>query len=482
MRNVGLYGASTLFPRLFAFLALFVYSRFLSVHDFGLYVFAIAAGELCDYLCANWLRVGLLRFYHGPTETGGSVNLTSAYAACLGCTGIALLAAWPMAASFVKGDGLHFALVISLYILGNGAGQIAASTLRGEQRPGRYLLLESIRPFANFTAGFLVILLHQRSYFPVALAAFGSHAAIGMTALVLVWRRRRFGPSSLDVRGMAIYAWPMALAIGLNALIMSSDRYVLQWVMGPAAVALYSVAYALGRQPLDIISFAFNLGGFSDLMRVFDKDGPGAATALMRRQLTVLIGLLAPACMGLILLASPLIHVLFDHRYWDHTPGLIGVVAVAAVFAGIKMSGFDQIFHMRRRADLYAWSLVPAALITPVFGAGLILTFGIKGAAVGGLIGYAISCTLAGVIATRLMPGALAWRDIGKVLAAAMIMGVMVWLVRGVSGPAPARVIAGVATGLVVYGAATLALDTAGFRTLIARWVRSQRLSTAGAR
>ena len=469
MRNVVFYGASTLFPRLFAFLALFVYSRFLSVHDFGLYVFAIATGELCDYLCANWLRVGVLRFYHGPAERAGAVNLTRAYAACLGCTGIALLAAWPMAIVFVRGDWLHFALVISLYIVGNGAGQLATSTLRAEQKPGMYLLVESIRPLANFAAGLVVLLAHQRSYFPVALAAFGAHAAIGVTALLVLWSRRRSGPASIAVRGMAIYAWPMAFAIGLNATIMSSDRYVLQWLLGPGAVALYSVAYSLGRQPLDIITFAFNLGGFSDLMRTFDRDGPAAAAALMRRQLTFLIALLAPGCIGLTLLASPLIHLLFDHRYWDHTPELIGVVAFAAVFAGIKMSGFDQVFHMRRRADIYAWSLAPAAVLTPALGAVLIGAMGIKGAAIGGLIGYAISCTLAGVIAQRLLPGTLAWREIGKVLAATAVMGLAVWLVRGVSGPAIVKVIAGVSSGMLVYGAITLALDTNGCRTQAVR-------------
>ncbi len=473
MRNVVFYGASTLFPRLFAFLALFVYSRFLSVHDFGLYVFAIATGELCDYLCANWLRVGLLRFYHGPAGRGGPVNLTRAYAACLGCTGIALLAAWPMAATFVRADWLHFGTVISLYIVGNGAGQIAASTLRGEQKPATYLFLESIRPLANFAAGFLVLLTHPASYFPVALAAFGTHATIGAAALAVLWNRRRTGPATAQVRGMAIYAWPMAFAIGLNALIMSSDRYVLQWVLGPAAVALYSVAYSLGRQPLDIISFAFNLGGFSDLMRTFDKDGPAAAAALMRRQLTFLIGLLVPGCIGLTLLASPLIHVLFDRRYWDHTPELIGVVAFAAVFAGLKMSGFDQIFHMHRRADIYAWSLVPAAILTPGLGAALIWAMGIKGAAVGGLIGYGISCVIAGVIATRLLPNTLAWREIGKVLAATAVMAVAVWLAPGVSATAWVQVLAGVTGGLIVYAAATFALDTGGCRHLAARMVGS---------
>ena len=472
MRNVGLYGASTLVPRLFAFAALFVYSRFLSVHDFGLYVFAIAAGELCDYLCANWLRVGLLRFYHGPAEAGGRVNLTAAYAACLGCTGIALIAAWPMALTFVRGDWLRFGAVISLYIVGNGAGQIAASTLRGEQKPGAYLLLESIRPLANLTAGLLVLLTHPASYFPVALAAFGTHAVIGSSALALLWTRRRSGPASVPVRGMAIYAWPMAFAIGLNALVMSSDRYVLQWALGPSAVAIYSVAYALGRQPLDIISFAFNLGGFSDLMRTFDNDGPGAATALMRRQLTLLIGLLVPGCIGLAILATPLIHMLFDHRYWAHTPELIAVVALAAAFAGIKMSGFDQVFHMRRRADLYAWSLVPAAVLAPGLGAALILTFGIGGAAVGGLVGYAVSCLVAGVIAVRLMPGTLAWRDIGKVLVAASAMGATVWLARGVRGPAVFEVIFGMITGLLVYGVLMLVFNIGGARRTAARLIR----------
>lgn len=470
MRNVVFYGASTLFPRLFAFLALFLYSRFLSVHDFGLYVFAIATGELCDYMCANWLRVGLLRFYHGPEERGGPVNLTRGYLACLGCTGVALLAAWPMAVTFVRGDWLHFATVISLYIVGNGAGQTASSTLRAEQRPALYLLLESVRPLANFAAGFAVVLLHPASYFPVALAAFTSHAAIGLLALGLLWSRRRSGSPSVEVKGMAIYAWPMAFAIGLNALIMSSDRYVLQAVLGPPAVALYTVAYSLGRQPLDIISFAFNLGGFSDLMRTFDREGPAAAGALMRRQITFLVALLTPGCVGLTLLASPLIHLLFDRRYWDHTPELIGVVACAAVFAGVKMSGFDQIFHMRRRADLYAWSLVPAAVLTPAMGALLIWTMGIRGAAVGGLFGYGISCGVAGVVATRLLPNTLPWIDIAKVLAASAIMGAAVWLAKSLSGAAVIQVTTGLATGLCVFGAATLALDTGDSRSLLRRF------------
>ncbi len=475
MKSLLAYTAGTFFPRMYTFVALFVFSRLLSVHDFGLYVLVITVGEFCDFTATAWLKTGFLRFYHGgiikPEEGPKSLTPLFQFFTKGSMAGVAL--AWPISWVLVRQDWLVFGAMTSLYVLGNGAAQVSLNTLRGEGRPLPFMLIEMTRPLCTLAAGIAAIKLFQPSFLAAGFAAFSCHALIGIFAFARIWWKRRLGePYPLSVRQLFEYAWPMMFSLVLVAAMNASDRYQLQWWLGPQAVAIYAIAYSIGRQPIDILGNALNMGGFTSLMESYDLAGPAAASKLMGRQVALMLSLTLPAVVGLSLLAPHIIHTLFDHRYWDKTPALVAPIATLALFAGLKSYGFDQGFYMVRRTGLLAIALLPSAIIGIGASAILINLFGLVGAAYGMMLGYAVSLVVSAVLVRRLLPGSLAWREIAKIVVASAIMGLAVRYAPLERLPEAVGLAAGVALGGVIYAASFLGADVLGLRTALADRVR----------
>ena len=148
MKRVIFYGAAAFFPRMYTFLAIFIFSRMLSVPDFGLYVLAIAVGEFCDFAAGAWFRVGFLRRYHPGTMQSEEtrLDLDPLYKMYLRCTAASVALCWISAFLLVGQERSTFAIVCSLYVIGNGTVQASLNTLRGESRGLLYLSIEAVRP------------------------------------------------------------------------------------------------------------------------------------------------------------------------------------------------------------------------------------------------------------------------------------------------------------------------------------------------
>jgi O-antigen/teichoic acid export membrane protein len=466
VKSLLAYGAGTFFPRMYAFLAVFLFSRILSVHDFGLYVLAIAVGEFCDLTASGWFRVGFLRLYHGGTIASDAdrLDLTQVYLVTLRCIAVAIAMVWVSAVILVQGAWLTFGLATSLYVIANGTVQATLGTLRGEGKAIAYATLESLRPLSNLTLGLLATKLIHPTFAVAAFSVFGSNATIGVIALTAVWLQRRHLPSRDRVGEIVSYAWPLVLSGCLAATMNAADRYQLQWLLGPHAVALYAAAYAIGRQPLDILFFSFNLGSFTELMKVYDMKGPTAASQLLGRQITLLLGIALPAAVGLSLLGSDILHALFDKRYWQDTAGLIPVIALLALFGGLRSYGYDQAYYMLRKMKTQVLVMLPAVFVGVVVSAILIRYFGLSGAAYGGAVGYGSSLAVSIVLVRRWLPGRLPWYEIGKIVVALLLMAIVVELTSRYGAHDKLALAESIIAGIVTYGSVVLALDVLGMR------------------
>jgi O-antigen/teichoic acid export membrane protein len=470
------YGVATFFPRLYAFLAIFLFSRLLSVHDFGLYVLAIAVGEFCDFTSLAWFRVGFLRLYHlgGGAADADRLDLPTVYAFTLKCTSVAIMLCWITAFLLVRGEPLTFAIATTLYVVANGTVQASLNTLRGEGRAKTYAAIESLRPLTNLSLGFAAVKLIHANFAVAAYTVFGSNALVGVVALSLLWFRRRHLPGKDSVPEIVRDSWPLLLSCFLIAVMNATDRYQLQWWLGTQAVALYAAAYAIGRQPIDLLFNALNLGAFTELMKCYDLHGPEAASRLLGRQITLIFGIAFPAVVGISLLGADILHVLFDRRYWQETPQLIPIIGLMALFAGLRSYGYDQGFYMVRKTGVQVFAVLPSVIAGTVVSAILIKFMGIPGAAYGSCIGYGASLLLGRMLVRRYLPGHLPWRDIAKILLATGAMAAAVELSRSDGVMNGIVLVRHFLAGATVYGAVVVALDVLGVRerltAIIGRW------------
>ncbi len=477
MRALLAYGAGTFFPRLYAFLAIFLFSRVLSVHDFGLYVLAIAVGEFCDYTTSSWFRVGFLRLYHAGTiqSDADRLNLTEVYVVTLRCIGVAIVMCWLSALWLVPQAWLIFGIVTSLYVIANGTVQATLNTLRGEDKALPYATIESLRPLISLAIGLAATRLFFSTFAVAAFGVFGANAFIGAVALGITWLRRMARGGRNRAREIIGYAWPLLLSSFLVAVMTAADRYQLQWWLGPHAVALYSASYAVGRQPLDILFFALNLGSFTELMKAYDMKGPAAASQLLGRQITLILAIVLPAAVGISLLAPDIMHALFDQRYWNETERLVPVIALMALFAGLRAHGYDQGFYMVHNMRGQVISMLPSVFVGVVVSALLIYVFGLEGAAYGSAIGFFLSLVLAIILVRRSLPVRPLWNEIGKIVFCVMLMATVVELLHFYGAGDKFALASTILIGILTYGVAAFSLNVLGSRHrfregLIKKW------------
>jgi O-antigen/teichoic acid export membrane protein len=235
---------------------------------------------------------------------------------------------------------------------------------------------------------------------------------------VMVFRQRIVPTVDLPLMGrMAKYTSFSYLAVVLDLATVRLDMFLLNYLMNPAAVGIYSVAVGLanqmGRLPTIIATVIFNRTSANEL-------GGGERTALAIR--LAFLGMLG---VGVVFAAggSLVIVPLFGPEFAGAVAPL-WVMTAATVFLGLfRLLGAD--IEGRGRPGLLSWCSLVAAVSIVILDLWWIPLYGVMGAAWASLVAYALAAG-AGAIAFSRLSGirlgaafAPRWSDF-TLLAAAM--------------------------------------------------------------
>src|SRR5690606_3457388 len=121
------------------------------------------------------------------------------------------------------------------------------------------------------------IFVFPGSFLTVSLATSAGVLLAGLVAGAMAWRRVVVGP--------ARFTWVEFIMLGLPLIAMAVvgfgltnfERIVLKVYYDAGSVAIFAAAYALARQPIDMLGNAINMGAFPEAVGRFDTDGPEAA-------------------------------------------------------------------------------------------------------------------------------------------------------------------------------------------------------------
>jgi putative peptidoglycan lipid II flippase len=254
---------------------------------------------------------------------------------------------------------------------------------------------------------------------------------------------------------MVASAGPQMLALA-GAVIASSS---------PSAVSWLYFANRLVELPLGIVGVAMGTVQVAELSRAVRSGDAGAVAEAESRGLELAVGLALPATLGLVVLSDPIVRLLFEHGAFTDADSVatahVLMVLALALPANVLVKALSPAFFARddERAPLRATmtglvvAIVTALLLGHVFGA--------SGVAAGPVIGAwsnAASLMRRGSATFGFSIDAAARRRLPRIVAAALVMGGLLWLVAGAlpaftHGLAQAVALAGlIAAALVVYG------------------------------
>ncbi|ODS01010.1 hypothetical protein AUC69_07385 [Methyloceanibacter superfactus] len=468
-RNAAVYGGALLLPRLAAFVALIVFSRLLTPAEYGYFALFVISAELMNMVLFNWIRLAFLRLYP-EHEAQGRLSLLRR--TCLAMTGVAMLLSVPvaLAMALVATPERWFAFAVLLVSMNfaNGIVRLRLSELQAEERSRGYFSIEVARAVLSLALS-LVLVEVMGAHFEALSIGFTA-ANVGVALVCLMPFARDLTRLSLDrvlVKSIISYAGPIVPITVLESLIPLTERYIIQFVAGPAAVGVYAATQNLVQQPINMLVSAVALAAFPIIMRSAEVDGNGGAQARMREVGSLILALGLPAVVGIIMLRSEIASVILGEEFRAQAVMLMPFVAVTALLTNLKYHYFDMAFHVTRRLLVQVATLLPATLLTAPLIYVSLKIWGLPGAAAGACLAFTASLAASWLAGRRLLAIPHAFGEIGRIGAATAVMAGVIAAI----GPLPgiAGLIVLIAAGGTAYAVTAVALNALNLRvTLLA--------------
>ena len=468
--HAAVYLAARGLPGVVAFLAIPLFSRLLDPAEYGTYALVTATVGVLNALLFQWLRLSLVRFLPGARDD--AARLKSTLATACGAVVVAMGVLGGMACLLPAARGWREVVALCWVTLAaQAAFELCCEYARSQLRPWHYMRLQLARAVAFVALGAAFVIGGAGWRGPLAGVATGM-----LLASAVAWRRDwRDARVAIDPKvlgAVARYGVPLSLTVALTVVIATSDRYLIAAISGNAAAGLYAVAADFTTQTLTVLMTAINMAAFPVAVRAWERGGADAARGAMRVNASLLLAVGVPSVVGLAVLAPGVAHVFFGQEFRG-AAGVVPLVALGALLAGLKAYHFDAAFQFAHRTTSQVWIVAAAA----VLNAGLILVavprWGIYGAAGASVIAYATALALTVLIGRRHVALPVPAGNFAAVLVAATLMAALLYPFRG--AVTPAAVAGQVAGGALAYGAVLVAFDFMGLRTRAWARVRASR-------
>lgn len=343
--------------------------------------------------------------------------------------------------------------------------------LRAKQLSGWYSVYNVARRYGVLLSTLVAVFL----IFPGLEGFFGGTvvgelAAVGVLGFLLL-RRRRISMANISPRllkSMALFGAPM-IAYEFGAVVLNlGDRYVIQTVMGAAAVGAYSAAYNMCEYVESILVAAFSKALTPMYTRLWEEQGKEATRIFIERVLHfyVLFALAVVTCMCLV--GADLLVLLASDRYAS------GAAIIPLVIVGMVILGSTAFvaagLYLAKQTKVLMLLVVGSAIVNLALNAVLVPAFGLVGAAAATLISNLGLCVGSAWLGSRTLPIHVPAMSLCKFsICGALAYAVGHW---GVTSVGALGIVEKVAAGAVVYGAAALLIDNQCRSLVRMAWVR----------
>jgi O-antigen/teichoic acid export membrane protein len=446
-----LYIAANIAPRVAMFALFMVFTRVLPVQEFGLFALVVTMGEILDMTAANWVRVYILRTDAG-LKTLTRRRLGRALSLSWGATLFSLAAAAiavPLVSDIRDADLVIATLV---YIVAFSLVRLTLTFAQLTQRHAAYAVIEWTRAVGIAAATAVVPLVGITSFLPASLILSFVTAAICGASLVYTLRGLPWPhiPRSGYLSALE-FGLPFMLAALLSYTLGWFDRFIVNYFAGPASVAIYVAAFALARQPVELLVGPLNNYIFPILARAYNNGRSAEAAAIQAGVLTSIIAISAATVCGLSLLATPLATLFFPANYRESVATLIPLIAAGTLFLTLKQFVFDNSFHITKRTWLLLASMLPSAIVSIVLGIALIRSYGNLGAAVTYVIATFLALSVSAWASLSIFRFPIHWSRLLGIAAAAAAASAVTWPILPLA--AKFGMLSEIAAGVVAFSA-----------------------------
>jgi O-antigen/teichoic acid export membrane protein len=450
------YVLAILVPRASSFVIVILLTRALSLQEYGGFALVMTVGEMLDAVGGGWIRIILIREEAIGERFGpmfGRVVVLLLVSILIMCLVGFNLSRW-----LGLSEAGPFAVAVLSYAISFGLLKFALTCLQVRNKHRAYGALEIVRSLVTLFAAFVLARVTDR-YVSVSLGISFTAAVFALIALRIGLRGQqivvpRNGYASLLRLGAPLVS-AQALLLGIQAL----DRLLLQVFLNSSVLGLYTAAFTLGRQPIDVLASAVNMVGFPALVRSHADVNPEASNAVIRQNLLSVLVWCLPMIALFMAIGPQVVEIVLPPAYWESANSLIPMVMFGALCFALKHFVFENIFHVTRRNWLATICLVPGTLIAVTAQFVLIPRYGMIGAATSFVLGSTAGLLATMAVSRKLIVFYTPWNGVLRILVCTLLTWSAASLAGhlGVTwGRGPTLILGCIAGGLAYLGSTAL--------------------------
>ncbi|MES2861389.1 MAG: polysaccharide biosynthesis C-terminal domain-containing protein [Pseudomonadota bacterium] len=467
-RGVWGYLPANIVQGLVGFGAILVFTRLLSPEDFGRYAIAFSIMTLVHVGTFSWLEASMARFWAAERDQTLADHFLTLYRTAAVMTAAVL----PLVALILWltpiGPGLKLAIGAGLAgIPIRCLAKLAQERFRAAGEVTKSAAMDIAVSLGGFAIGVGCALNGLGSASPlIGLAA----APLLTLPFVLPGELRRARGGTLyraRLSSYARYGYPIAAGLGLSLIMASTDRFLLEIYMGPAAVGAYHAGYSLASRTLDVLFIWLGAAGTPALIMAWERGSRDAFMTAAREQASTFILIGLPAAVGVALVARPLADFMIGEDLRAAAASVTPWIALSALLSGVTSYYLSQSFVLGRRTDRLLLTLCIPAGANVVLNVLLVPGMGVMGAAIATTTSFGIGVLASIGMGRSIVAMPIPWRTLSRCGVACGVMAAVVLALPTLGGFPELMLKGGV--GAVVYAIVVLTLNAAGVRDVATR-------------
>lgn len=427
-KHSAIYFVGRIVPGIVSLSTLALLTRFMSPQEYGDYALVISGVGLINVVFFQWIGLALGRYYityKDQQEVVMTVALVAHFSLMFFTGGI-------ITVIFFATSDNHVRWLLGMVVVIGWAQawfdinlRVAAARLN----PSGYSMATAIKSLLGISTGIFLF------WIGFGLKGFLAGIAISLllTSLFFIgyWRSVRLSIFNYEILQKFIkYGAPMAIMYLLIIITDLSDRFFISWLLDTKAVGAYAPAYELAQQSLGMLISVVSLATLPLVINALEKNGQESAQRHIVESGRLLLQIAIPATLGLMILAEDIAMLLIGLKFRNDAIQIIPIIALATFFAGLRSGYFDLAFQLGFRLKGQLIVVAFSALMNVVLNLIFIPFFGVIGAAYATLIALFFALFLSAYLGKKSFPLPPLHIEKYRVILAASLMGVSLYIFR----------------------------------------------------
>jgi O-antigen/teichoic acid export membrane protein len=473
-KDVLITGAARVLVALTGLLMLPLFTKFLGVHDYGIWAQVQVTFLLFSAFVGFGLPAAMARFLPAKTDRGEiQEGFYSVFALTL-FTSFLFALAMILSADFIADvffDGAtEIVRITGLIILVMSPTLVCLGLFRSLRQMKKVAIFTIATSYGQ-VAVIAYLILNGYELLSIVYGVLAIKVIGFLIVLFLI--KRKIGirrPHFSRIKEYLSFGLPTVPGAISAWVVSASDRYVIAYFLGATSVGIYSAGYRLGSILL-LVTAGLATVLPPTLAKLYDEGQMDKTKTHLSYSLKYFLALAIPFVAGAAMLSEQVLRIFSTPAIASDGYLIVPFVAFGGLLIGTAII-FRQSISLVKKTRIIGVTWIVAGLVNLVLNILLIPHFGILAAAITTVIAYSLASGIFTYYSVKELRFSIDWGFIGKSIIASAIMSLIIWMLGPIETLAT---IATVVVGVIIYGVTLILLrgfkeeDIAFFKGLFQR-------------